>query len=67
MRAWIGICTLWLCFAAPAFGENRLALVIGNDRDKNIDVLQKAKADAQGYAALLREKGFRSRKVMIPG
>ena len=48
----------WICLAASARAENRLALVIGNDDYQHIDKLQKAKADAKAYAAVLREKGF---------
>ena len=58
MRAWIGVVLAWLCLAAPALAENRLALVIGNDDYQHIDKLLKAKADAKSYAGLLREKGF---------
>jgi formylglycine-generating enzyme required for sulfatase activity len=43
--------------AAPTDGR-RVALVIGNDEYQHIDKLQKAKADANAYAAVLREKGF---------
>ena len=47
---------LWLTF--PALAQKKLALVIGNDGYQNIDRLQKAKADAKSYAAVLRDKGF---------
>lgn len=43
----------------PALAENRLALVIGNDRYEHIEPLRKAVADAKGYAAVLREKDYR--------
>ena len=58
MRAWIVVVLAWLCLAASARAENRLALVIGNDDYQHIDKLQKAVADAKAYAAVLREKGF---------
>ena len=58
MRSWIAILLSWLFLATSAFAENRLALVIGNDDYQHIDKLQKAKADAKAYAAVLREKGF---------
>jgi hypothetical protein len=48
----------WLGLAGSALAENRLALVIGNDSYQHIDALRKARADAKGYADLLREKGF---------
>ena len=51
---------LALCWAAslPARAENRLALVIGEDAYEQIAPLRKAVADARGYAAALREKGY---------
>src|SRR5271155_5052009 len=58
MRAAFVVLLAWLCLSAPALAENRLALVIGNDDYQHIDKLQKAKADAKAYAAVLREKGF---------
>src|SRR5271168_3240348 len=60
MRAWVTILILlaWFCLAIPAQAEKRLALVIGNDSYQHIDKLLKAKADAKGYADLLREKSF---------
>jgi hypothetical protein len=58
MRAWVVVVLAWLCLAASARAENRLALVIGNDDYQHIDKLQKAVADAKAYAAVLREKGF---------
>jgi uncharacterized protein YraI len=57
-RATILILLSWFCLAIPAHAEKRLALVIGNDTYQHIDKLLKAKADAKGYADLLREKGF---------
>ena len=60
MRAWVTILILpaWFYVAMPAHAEKRLALVIGNNSYQHIDKLLKAKADAKGYADLLREKGF---------
>jgi uncharacterized caspase-like protein len=58
VRAWIVVLLAWICLAAAARAENRLALVIGNDDYRHIDKLQKAVADAKAYAAVLREKGF---------
>ena len=58
MRVWIAVLLAWLGFAGSALAENRLALVIGNDSYQHIEALQKARADAKSYAALLREKGF---------
>src|SRR5271170_5120739 len=62
MRAWFAACWILFCLASSALAENRLALVIGNDSYKHIGVLQKAKADAQAYAQLLRDKGFKVRE-----
>ena len=58
MRALIAVLLAWLGFAGSGLAENRLALVIGNDAYQHIDALRKARADAKGYADLLREKGF---------
>jgi uncharacterized caspase-like protein len=56
MRGFIAGLLAWLCVAGSALAEKRLALVIGNDSYQHIDALQKARADAKRYAALLREK-----------
>jgi WD40 repeat protein len=58
MRVGIAVLLAWLGFAGSALAEKRLALVIGNDGYQHIDRLQKARADAKGYADLLRERGF---------
>ena len=58
MRIWIAVLLAWLGFAGSALAEKRLALVIGNASYQHIDRLQMARADAKGYADLLREKGF---------
>jgi hypothetical protein len=57
VRAWVVVLLAWICLAASARAENRLALVIA-DNYQHIDKLEKAKADAKAYAAVLREKGF---------
>ena len=58
MRAAFAILLAWLCLAAPAFAEKRLALVIGNNDYQHIAKLKKAVADATAYENVLREKGF---------
>ena len=62
MRARIAALLAWLCVAAPALAENRVALVIGNDAYMHIASLEKAKSDAKAYAEALREKGFSVRE-----
>jgi uncharacterized protein YecT (DUF1311 family) len=49
---------LVLLLAAGAADAKSLALVIGNDAYAEIPALQKARADAAGYAAYLRGVGF---------
>ncbi len=49
---------LALLVAGPAFAAKRVALVIGNDAYDQLTALEKAAADAKGYAALARTKGF---------
>ncbi len=49
---------LALLVAGPAFAAKRVALVIGNDAYDQLTTLEKAAADAKGYAALARTKGF---------
>ena len=46
-----------LSLTSPASAK-KIALVIGNDRYTNVQTLQKAVADASGYAQVLRDKGF---------
>ena len=58
MRAAFAILLAWLCLAAPALAEKRLALVIGNNDYQHIAKLKKAVADATAYENVLREKGF---------
>ncbi len=62
-RPWAGLALIALALAlsgpaAPQTAGRRVALVIGNDDYQHIDKLQKAKADATAYAAVLRGKGF---------
>jgi uncharacterized caspase-like protein len=58
------IATAWLalmCALAPAHGEKRVALVIGNDRYANLgpnEQLQKASNDARAVGAALKGLGF---------
>jgi hypothetical protein len=47
-----------LMVAAPAFADQRVALVIGNDAYSSVPVLQKAAADARTMAASLSKLGF---------
>ena len=54
MRANIVGLVAWLGLSGSALAKNRLALVIGNDSYEHVDRLQKARADAKGYADLLR-------------
>jgi formylglycine-generating enzyme required for sulfatase activity len=48
----------FLALAATAHAERRVALVIGNDAYDELPDLKKAVADAESFAAVLREKGF---------
>lgn len=47
-----------LLSTSPAFGQARIALVIGNDAYQNVDPLRKAVNDARAIAASLRKLGF---------
>lgn len=61
MRRFLGLLTaLAFLFLANASADaaRRVALVVGNDEYEHLSVLEKAVADAAGYAALLRQKGF---------
>lgn len=60
-----GVLLLVLLMAAPAWaqgagapGVRRIALVIGNQDYRHVARLQNARADAQAFAATLRERGF---------
>jgi len=45
--------------AVPAFAQQRLALVVGNDSYENITALKKAANDARGISDTLTGLGFR--------
>src|SRR4029077_15158290 len=45
-------------FAAPAYAEKRVALVIGNNDYRNVPKLQKAVNDARTMGDTLRRLGF---------
>lgn len=48
-----------LCLLVPRLAEAKaLALIVGNQSYEKITPLQKAKADAEGYAALFQSHGF---------
>ncbi len=49
---------LLLFFASPAFGQDRLALVIGNDAYSDVPALLKAVADADAVASTLTDQGY---------
>ncbi len=50
---------IFLVLAAhPASAARRVALVIGNDAYSQLEELQKAVADAESYAGMLRAQGF---------
>jgi hypothetical protein len=52
------VLTIGLTFAAPAYAENRVALVIGNNDYKNVPRLQKAVNDARAMGDALKQLGF---------
>ncbi len=56
LRPLLVLCLLLLTVAEAQ--ARRLALVIGNDAYANLEVLQKAVADARSYAGVLEEQGF---------
>ena len=60
LRSWggIAIAALLLAPAAGAWGETRVALVIGNDEYSQLPDLNNAGRDARGLAAKLEELGF---------
>ncbi len=49
---------IFLAFAAPAYAEKRVALVIGNNDYKNVPKLQKAVNDARTMGDTLKQLGF---------
>jgi hypothetical protein len=57
LRAAFVVLLAWLCLAAPALAQNRLALVIGNDDYQPIDRLKRVVADATAHASVLCENG----------
>jgi hypothetical protein len=50
--------TIGLAFAAPAYAEKRVALVIGNNDYRNVPKLQKAVNDARTMGDTLKQLGF---------
>jgi Caspase domain len=48
----------FLLFAAPAYAEKRVALVVGNNDYKNVPKLQKAVNDARTMGDTLKQLGF---------
>lgn len=57
-RHWLLTIAAVTLLIAPAFGQNRLALVVGNNSYQNLGELQKAVNDARAVAASLRRLGF---------
>jgi Caspase domain len=53
-----GLAASLLAFAAPAYAEKRVALVIGNNDYKNVPKLQKAVNDARTMGDTLKQLGF---------
>ncbi|MGE9008992.1 caspase family protein [Leptospira interrogans] len=53
-----GIVASLLAFAAPAYAEKRVALVIGNNDYRNVPKLQKAVNDARTMGDTLKQLGF---------
>ncbi len=54
----LGIVASLLAFAAPAYAEKRVALVIGNNDYRNVPKLQKAVNDARTMGDTLKQLGF---------
>lgn len=54
----IGLVVLTAAFAAPAYAEKRVALVIGNNDYRNVPPLQKAVNDARTMSDALKQLGF---------
>ena len=54
----LAVVVLLLIYSAGFARAKSLALIIGNDSYQNVEPLQKARSDAEGYAAFLRERGF---------
>lgn len=53
-----GIAAACLAFAAPAYAEKRVALVVGNNDYRNVPKLQKAVNDARTMGDTLKQLGF---------
>ncbi|MCA6113675.1 caspase family protein [Bradyrhizobium sp. WSM 1738] len=65
MKGWLSrllaVTSLATCiavFAAPAYGEKRVALVVGNNDYRNVPKLQKAVNDARTMGDTLKQLGF---------
>ena len=61
MRNWIAVLLAWLCLTTSAFAENRVALVIGNDRYDNLSEarqLHNAVNDARVMKTALERLNF---------
>src|SRR5260221_14595745 len=58
LMAMVSAAGIFLAFAAPAHGEKRVALVIGNNDYKNVPKLQKAVNDARTMGDTLKQLGF---------
>ena len=59
MRRPIAFLFLWLCLAASAFADSRVALVIGNSAYAGVGALSNPKHDAALVAATLGGEGFK--------
>jgi len=53
-----GLATCIAAFAAPAYAEKRVALVVGNNDYRNVPKLQKAVNDARTMGDTLKQLGF---------
>src|SRR5450759_5737547 len=53
-----GLAASLLAFAAPAYAEKRIALVVGNNDYKHVPKLQKAVNDARTMGDTLKQLGF---------
>jgi hypothetical protein len=65
MKAWLSrllavtsLATCIAAFAAPAYAEKRVALVVGNNDYRNVPKLQKAVNDARTMGDTLKQLGF---------
>ena len=65
MRRWLsgvlaltGVAVALAAFAAPAYAEKRVALVVGNNDYRNVPKLQKAVNDARTMGDTLKQLGF---------